>query len=328
MNRAGFIISRRSQAGLGGYPGGSPEGAGGMSDDKLMDCIRETVYENRYPTGLKIKATRGGLIAFDFTGICGFLSPEEVDVRKKKDESWSLARLNARVPIGDAFNAYLACLNGALKKSGKIRELECVHNNRLTEVSASLEPIYTIQYPLEDMRRRHEVISVEHIKSAADSLEVLLNHKDQDVIKLISLYNWAVASLGQLDFARSLITSWAIVERLMNVIWGQFILQNSENSPSRTLSPPTSGKRAEKLKANTMTAAIRIEILAIANLLTEHEYKYIEQSRKARNHWIHSLDDVTFDEAMYTAYVAALLIKRLYAVTLQTKYEAFGSWSS
>lgn len=328
MNRAGFTLSRRSQAWLGSYPGGSRESINGMSDKELMGYIHETIYEKKYSIGLNIKAQRGGLIAFDFSGIPGFLSPEEVDAKRRKDEDWSLARLNARIPAGDAFNAYLACLNGALQSSDKILELECVHNNRLTEVTANLEPLYTPQYQLEDMRRRHVVISAEDIRSAADSLEVLLSHKDQQVIKLISLYNWAVASIGQLDFARSLITSWAIVEGLLNVLWNQFILENSEKSPSRTLSPPTSGKRAEKLKANTMTAAIRVEILAIANLLTEHEYKYIEQSRKARNDWIHSLKVVSFDDAMYTAFVAALLIKRIYGVTLQTRYQAFGSWSS
>jgi hypothetical protein len=118
------------------------------------------------------------------------------------------------------------------------------------------------------------------------------------------------------------------VERLIDVLWTKFIAKNAENSASRTLSPPTSGKRADKLKANTMTASIRIEILAITNELTEQEYTHIEKARKARNNWIHSLTPIAHEDAISSAFVAALLIKRLYGIRLQTEYEAWGSWSA
>ena len=251
-----------------------------------------------------------------------------MDQKLRLNENWSLNRFNARVPVGDAINSFFACLNGSLQSSSKICELQYVSNNRLTDVTDDLMPRNPGNTDNHSARRRHAVIGVDDLQTASNAVERLLDHSDQGAMKLISLYNWSVGSLGELDFARSLITSWAIIERLLEVIWLDFISKNSEVSSEGVLKPPTSGRRGKKLKGNNITASIRVEILSVTGHLSEHEYTLIERSRRVRNEWIHSLAPVTFDDAVNAAGSAAILIKRIYGVKVQTRYEVWGSWIS
>jgi hypothetical protein len=327
MNKAGFLVSRRAHSWLGTPPTVGHEESIAVSDEDLIIRAKEIIFTKDYPNGLMIKASRGGLITFNFEGIKGFKSSEEINSNLKKNENLSAALLNARTPIGDALNSFLACLNGSLQQSTGIVELEGVQNNRLYEVDSNLSAIHTVSYPVGNLRYRPHTIGVAQLEAAADALNSLLTHPDSDAIKCISLYNLSVASFGQLDFARSLITAWAVVEKLINVLWKQFISTNSQNNINRFLSPPTSGARADKLKSNNITASIKTEILSITNIITEEEYREIEKSRKARNEWMHTLKNISHEDAISCAFAAALLIKKIYHLKVQTKYQAWGSWA-
>lgn len=329
MDKAGFYISGRAQAWLGSFPLGLNPSEPSTNETALpTKSMQETVYDEKFSTGLRIRATRNGFIGLGFVGVKGFLSVEQVDQNLRPNENWSLSRFNARIPIGDSINAFLACLNGSLQSSSKIRELQYVSNNRLTDVTDDLMPRYPGSTDNHSARRRHAVIGVDDLQAASNAVERLLGHSDQGAMKLVSLYNWAVGSLGELDFARSLITSWAIIERLLEVIWLDFISKNSEGNSEGILKPPTSGRRAKKLRGNNITASIRVEILSVAGHLSEQEYNLIEKSRRVRNEWIHSLAPVTFDDAVNAAGAAAILLKRIYDVKVQNRYEVWGNWIS
>ncbi len=263
-----------------------------------------------------------------FVGVAGFLSEQQVDQKLHPNENWSLNRLNARVPVGNVINAFLACLNGSLQSSSRICEIGYVPNNRLTNVGNDLTPRFSGNINDRGTGSRHNIISEDDLRTASNAIEILLNHSDQGAMTLVSLYNWAVGSLCDLDFARSLITSWAIIERLLEVIWLEFISENSEGNSQGVLKPPTSGKRAEKLKGNNITASIKVEILSVSGRLSEKEYTLIEQGRRARNAWIHSLKSVKFQDAVNAAGAAAILIKRVCGVKVQNTYQVWGQWSN
>lgn len=346
MNKCGFFISSRAHAWLGSRPPGSAIAPNPSDDSKFsLDSLQEIVYEDSFPSGFRIKAARDGYIALGFEGVPGFISEKEAEQRRRPEENWSLTLLNARIPVGEAINAYLACLNGALQKSSDILELESVPTNRLGQVDDELMPKMAQttdiwrrlqqreavfyegnKYKLVDAvcLGRHKVIEVSDLKAAAQGLEHLLQDADKGALKVVSLYNLALGSLSQLDFARSLITSWAVTERLLEIIWLKFISINSAENAERVLKPPTSGQRANKLKGNNLTASIRVEILSVGGHLSEKEYTFIEKARRARNAWIHALDPVSFYSAMDAAAAAAILIKRVYGIEVQTKYQVWG----
>ena len=91
-----------------------------------------------------------------------------------------------------------------------------------------------------------------------------------------------------------LITSWAIIERLLNHLWEEYIDDNRrrEVDEEETAFINQAHKRA-LMEGQNFTASMVIEILYLVDRVPLTLYKEVSLLRKARNSWIHRLEPVT-----------------------------------
>lgn len=70
MDKAGFYISGRAQAWLGSSPLGLNPLERAIDETALpKESMQETVYDEKFSSGLRIRASRNGFIGMGFVGV-------------------------------------------------------------------------------------------------------------------------------------------------------------------------------------------------------------------------------------------------------------------
>ena len=98
-------------------------------------------------------------------------------------------------------------------------------------------------------------------------------------------------------YPQALILSWITIERYINMLWDKFIKENEYT-----------GKRKEFLNdVRTWTAASKVELLNVAGLVNDEDYKSITKYRKARNYFVHDKEPINQELALecleFTKYI-------------------------
>ncbi|HZH50275.1 MAG TPA: hypothetical protein VEZ16_00185 [Microvirga sp.] len=134
---------------------------------------------------------------------------------------------------------------------------------------------------------RQSTISAEVIAASIDLFEAITTHELAILPELIDLLLRAAVAFETHDFPASLITSWAVTEKLGNVQWDRFLKDKKFNKRRREL----------LLDSRTYSAAVRLEVLELSGFISEDLYTRTNDIRRARNNWIHSLARIESDDA-------------------------------
>ena len=298
-----------------------------------LESLAETVYEESFDSGLTVRISRDGLVLLRFLNVPGYLeAPEVMSKPKSPQQDNANAHIKFRAPYAEAMNAFLACLSGTLKRTEYPLNLGHIATNQVQEAKNDfslgvtrsiktgnhIEARFPYGYhfpPHGDSRNfRTNLIELDTLKSAAANLNLLVREKSETAIKLAAMFTLSVSSYEEHDFSRSLITSWAIIENILNSLWKALMRESN---------PPIQGKRKEKWNGSNFTISIKIEMLSMAGMLSEAEYGLVDKARVDRNNWIHALADVTFNSAHSSCFAASVLFQRVYNVPLAKEFCAW-----
>ena len=263
--------------------------------DGEIDARRlgETVYQKILDSGVEVKVYRDGM--FDFR-LSDWSTGRYPPPGERAAPDFDAAEM--RAPRVKLLNAYLACLytvlwrrqDSTLKRMivspDEIVQIKLLHDNsehitrdeRFQALLDAQNPAFIKHWsppPELDWRfgNRVMVVEVETVEESFALLDRVLQRPEEDALILTELYARAAKYNEERNHDVCLITSWAIIERLLNRLSG---------TPTGDRTP-----NARKL----------IKDLSGANSLSPKLCKEMSIVCDARDHWIHRLTPVTKDKS-------------------------------
>jgi len=159
-------------------------------------------------------------------------------------------------------------------------------------------------------------ISLKELNDSCNLISQLISDFDRN-IELLALLNEAAFLILQADFHRSLITSWAVCEHLINREWENYLDSTSQDldgqQKRRTLN---SDRRRALVKGSDWTAFSKLEVLELAKRLPFQLFSDLQAIRTARNKWLHTLDFIERDVAQTSFRVGRDLMSRKLGIEL------------
>ena len=129
----------------------------------------------------------------------------------------------------------------------------------------------------------------------------------------------ALFSLQNHDYPSSLITSWTIIEQMLDTNWEKYISNNRTRILNDEEQPFINEKRAQTLRGRDYSASIRTEVLSLVNELPMSIYTSINNVRKTRNKWMHEMDNVSLNDSCSALQGVADLFNLVYGYSLPTQ---------
>lgn len=140
-------------------------------------------------------------------------------------------------------------------------------------------------------------ITQKEVKDAYAEGQKLFIH----LTKLNAAYlSLAYSSLRRSETRNALVFGWVACEQVIQQVWDEFLIGNQDVYGTET--------RRKGLKA-TRNVAPKLELLALAKIISEDAYETLAVARKARNDFAHEGGAVTFDSAFKCVSGLILLIQ-------------------
>ncbi|MFJ8965852.1 hypothetical protein ACIRG5_41330 [Lentzea sp. NPDC102401] len=158
------------------------------------------------------------------------------------------------------------------------------------------------------IHHRFPVVPKAVVESAIDDLSDLMGRGEKEDIYLLDLFLRASKAYQDHNHSLSVITYWAVIERLVNVLWQQMQADNKTRDGQAFIE----GARKKRLEdGRTFSASVMTEILSLMSYLPLDVYNDLAAVRKVRNNWMHSLAPVTAQDAEKANSVCEKLLKQV-----------------
>jgi hypothetical protein len=313
----------------------------------IRDEIRHTVAEQ-----IEVRVRRDGMFIFDFTRwpeappteipehdrVPGKRLPQSVTAA----EDLVAGREQIRVMV---LNAHQACLSTA----------HSVVHRRATGLGVPVSPqraikpadfeaavvgrsLSNVHDPLEryvserllgtlihrDATAPRLLLEKDTVIYSLELLEQIVTSPFADLLLLTELLYRAAVQYSEYRFAESLILSWAVCERLLTELWERY-LKSSERSGTGELR--INADRRQRLKSRDYTSSVRLEVLELAGQLPTELFGAVDDVRKSRNNWLHSLSNVKGRRAALAVRAAESLFRFTTGLTISLTLSKSGSWT-
>lgn len=289
------------------------------------------VYRAKLQSNINVIVQQNGIIIFEFLGPSeGYIDPS-TNIPASDEEMKSIE--NAIYWRTQLMNTHLICLYYALGKLQQGRHLKKMvvtpssllqyTDNSLSGAhnSSTIAEMHFMKCPdalPSDFAWWHEkrelTIEEATLDLSFQMLTSILNHKEKDTLQLVLLYARSSSSYEEHDFNLSLITAWAVIERLIQVLWSGYIEVNRERPSGQTF---INKKRKERLEDHRQyTVASIVEILSLTNTIPMSLYEEINEIRVARNHWMHGLETITQLQSQNAIRLASEMLRLIYSIEL------------
>lgn len=115
------------------------------------------------------------------------------------------------------------------------------------------------------------------------------------------------------QFPSAHMVAWSLSEQVLNAMWKEYQREASEGPDARTA---ISKKRRELLNGRDFTASIITQALSLAGRLSDEKLTKLDQARRDRNNFAHSLATIGSDAAHNALTVASEMLSDLLAIRL------------
>lgn len=115
------------------------------------------------------------------------------------------------------------------------------------------------------------------------------------------------------QFLSAHLIAWSLSEQVLNAMWKEYQHEVSEGPDARTA---ISKKRRELLNGRDYTASIITQALSLAGRLSDERLSKLDQARRDRNAFAHSLAAIGSDAAQNALTVASEMLSDLLAIRL------------
>jgi hypothetical protein len=292
------------------------------------DNVLDIVIEGKLQIGIRYRVRRDGYFWFDcnmwergaYTVIPGYERIPGGKVPREVVEAENLAEKRA-YNRSMLINAYQLCLNAAHVKIRRrstqlglpVQAIHLIHSSDFDNPKTLLyrqvpEPycLFVNQALLNlfsrEGRESRRLIENDVLEYSFELFNKVTEFNSVDALKIIEILFYAFNYYREGSFSNSLTTSWIACETLINFLWDNYLRNNKSNLPDdiKRINRP----RFEKLAGRDFTASVVIEVLELLNIISINVYKDLDEVRKKRNKWLHSLGEVS-DYDSVKAYRAA-----------------------
>lgn len=212
-------------------------------------------------------------------------------------------------------NAYQLCLNSAhstkrLRATPLGAPVQSRHLVSLTDFSNPISLVYPssndpyciyVNSSVAALARRQgtdvpsrNLIEADVIAYSFQLLGKVMTSQNRDALKLAELLFWAHSQYGENFFANALILSWAACEKMIAYLWSQFLRSKKGARGDRER---ISASRLKKLEGRDFSASVVTEILELSDVIAFDLFSGLDEARRKRNSWLHSLEAVTDRDA-------------------------------
>ena len=280
------------------------------------DDLADVVAEVELSLGIRIRAFRDGMLAFDL-GSWG----DPVKIRDASPENFE-AVAEYQVRCARLMNAHLACLHTTSQWPFKPTVLapNRVMNVRWADgrfesggdeiMGLALWKARSEASDWNDWRllsRSSAPIATEAMEESFELLRDLLDQPKQDVALLrAELLFRSAAAYSDHDSSAALVHAWTATEGLLGDLFADY--WDGREGINR--------KRRDFLKGSDVTARVTAEILSLADLLPLPLYRAIVTALNRRNAWLHNQKAVTSGDAASAVMAAQALFELVEGVRL------------
>lgn len=258
--------------------------------------LADVVFESSLPGGLRMKACRDGMVAWDFTAWGGNPSLRPLIGEGGKIDPEPV--INTQVRCLRLMNAHLACLHRSVPNSLespqalspnhflKIRFSDCdwlVGNvddpgGYLLALTRKRPDVIGVK-----LREHRPVLSTESLEAADSLLRQLLRLESSEMalLRVESIYRSVVAYCS-FDHAAALVNAFVAIEGLLGDLLARHLNEHDQNG-----APRVDNERRKYLEGSAVNSRITAEILSLAGVLPQDLYRGIRACAKARNRWMH-----------------------------------------
>ena len=291
--------------------------------------LEAEVFRRTLRQGIAVKVLREGIFVFDFSNWPTSAKPEYRGVAALDA---GVDRVVARVSV---MNAYLTCFYSAFYRLQQvITHVMRVHASSLLTFESLDDPVLGQMVagcpdvfvsaarsdPNWRRARRFVTVGIETMEESFLQFERVLDEKRTDIVALADLYLYSCVAFSEHDYGLALITAWATTEKMLTLMWHEYLNENRERQDGIASVPFISKKRLEKLKGRDFTASIVSEVLSLNGRLPLPLYHGISEARKARNDWVHDLKPTARHTALAAIRVAAEIFELLFSFRVQTQF--------
>ena len=307
-----------------------------------LEDLFKVIHEGTLGCDLRFRVRRDGFIWFDcnkwepgtHTVIPGHRSipgrkvPQEVIEAEKLAEQ----RAHSRAML---LNAYQLCLNSAhafvknrsTSLGSPVQSTYLVHltdfSNPISLLYASSNEPYCIYVnnAVNSVAKRvrtaasaRRLIEHEVVAYSFDLLDQIMKCKYESALKITEMLYWAHYRYSENAFSDSLILSWAVCEKLLNHLWSDFLRAKKSIVDG---SERMNKDRIKKLEGRDFTASTISEILELVGIIDIKMFSGIDNARRKRNAWLHSLDAIGDSDASNALLTTTELFKVVTGVALR-----------
>lgn len=305
------------------YAGEQPE----EDVNRNIDVRRlgDEVYRAALTVGITVKVLREGRFIFDF-------SDWERGKARSADRSDFDSTASVILKRVSVLNAHLACLYTALFRQQRIYPQTMVvepsqvismkslddsgmgigDKRVLWLASAQHIKTYSKDRPIWNDPRiagRLVVLSIPTLAESFHLLNAILEHPNADMVLIADLLLRSSKALHDHNYSLSLITSWSIAEKVLQLRWEKYLdSQKEREDDGKKIVFINKDRKKNLMNGRDYSASVVSEILSLAGILSFELYKDMQLVRKARNNWIHNLSPVSRETAELSIKVAATLL--------------------
>jgi hypothetical protein len=265
----------------------------------------EEVYRGRLSVGIDVIGQRAGVLKFDFGGYPEALSPSGQDAGQVP---WDHL-VRAQAARLRAMNAWALCLHVTYLTEEKmdvgafrLTPSDLFHYN--DEVGGMGGPgIATLDYPGGPQEwSRSWVIPKGVLDGATEALDSAFLTQDGSLVDLLVLLNEALNAYKEHDAPLAVVAAWTVCEVLIDKRWSEFF----EGAKDMTR------RRREKLRGRDYSAAVVTEVLNLNGRLPDDLYERLNDVRRGRNNWVHSMEPPHMNTARDALVSAAELVGQVW----------------
>jgi hypothetical protein len=306
-----------------------------------VEDVLRIVHEGTLDCGIRFRVRRDGFIWFDcnnwepgkYTRIPGWSNPKMIVPKEVIDaEKTAETRAYNRSILINAYQLCL-CTSHLLVRYRGTNLGDPVESTHVVPLNDFSNPIYLLYpYPVEPypiyinnaleliFRRDkkafdiRQLIELDVIEYSFKILGEILQSKNKNALKIAEILYWASRHYTENAFSESLILSWAVCEKLIGHLWGDFIKSKKESIEGLER---MNRARIEKLEGRDFTASIVTEVMELIGLLPLKLFRSLNDARSKRNAWLHKLATITDKDASNSLFAATELFRIATGVSLK-----------
>lgn len=295
---------------------------------------QEVAWQGIGPQNVPITALQNGFVIFEFDQSTeyagGAIPPYTLPVSRKIPTHVTRAdrdRLDLGYRRCKYMNAFLLALHSgfsSVEKAAKVVQEPVDPTNYF--VACRCDSDWEIY--MNDSRRfdcpesRVDNIEIETLDYAIEILRKLFDKIGVSCLEILSLVYISCYQYSRHQFSSAHLIAWSVVEALQNKIWLDLQTEVDVESGGHT---KMTKKRKDQLNGRDFTASIVSQILSICGYIDDKTLTRLDEARKRRNNFAHTLDPIESDAAGQVIRLATDLISRVAAIRV-TSPLSITSW--